>query len=91
MPKLDEAKRQSINARLTKHKEIEDKFKDKQYYSQQHCRFCNWASNGLTIDEAIKENEKHERTHPEYVEWEDNKIGIDEIRERNLKEYRRER
>jgi hypothetical protein len=80
MPKLDDAKRQSIDARLAKHKEIMDKYKGKEYCSQS-CRFCNWASNGLTLDEAIAENEKHERTHFEYDEFEANMIGIDEIRD----------
>jgi hypothetical protein len=80
MPELDEAKRQSINARLAKHKEIEEGFKDKQYTSQ-NCRFCNWASNGLTLDEAIAKNREHERAHPEYEEFEANLLDFQEIRD----------
>jgi len=80
MAKLDDAKRQSINTRLAKHKEVEEQYKNRQYASLS-CRFCNWASNGLTLDEAIEENEKHERTHPEYAEWKANILGFDEIRD----------
>ena len=80
MPLLDEDKRQSIDARLSKRQEIEQRFEGRQYISQ-HCRLCNWASNGLTLDEACEENDKHERSHPEYAEWEASQLGFEEIRE----------
>ena len=59
MPKLDPDKRASIEGRLAVHQRIMDSFKDKQYLAQ-HCHFCNWASNGLSLDEAIAENRRHE-------------------------------
>lgn len=67
MPKLDSKKRTSLDERLAAHREIYDSFGGRKYLGQQ-CRFCNWTSNGLTLDEAIEANEKHEETHPEKVQ-----------------------
>lgn len=80
MPKLSEEKRISIDKRLARSQAITDKFKNKQYISQQ-CRLCGWHSNGLTIEEAIEENRKHEATHPELEEFNNNILDIDEVRD----------
>jgi len=79
MPFLNDDKRQSINSRITRHNEIMKVFENKQFTSQ-YCRLCNWASNGLTLDEAIQENGKHEATHPELTGLDATLFDFDEIR-----------
>lgn len=66
---LDKKKRKSIDERLALHKRLRDSFDGKKY-SSQHCRLCNWASNGLTFEEAIRLNKEHEATHPEAAQIE---------------------
>jgi len=78
MPRLDPETKQSIDNRLEVHERITQSFKGRQYIAL-HCRFCNWASNGLTLEEAIAKNRKHEAHHPEMAEWKANEIGISEI------------
>lgn len=56
--KLSDAERYSINRRLKRHQEIYDVFKGSRYTSQ-HCRYCNWASNGLNLDRATAEDRAH--------------------------------
>ncbi len=80
MPKLDAAKRKSIDDRLALHKRLRDSFEGREYVSQ-HCHLCNWASNGLTLEEAIEANRKHEDTHPETAQIEATGISLKEIRE----------
>jgi hypothetical protein len=65
MPKLSDEERAAIQARQDVHDRIATKLREVQYLSL-HCRLCNWASNGLTIDEAGEANLAHERSHPEY-------------------------
>ena len=78
MPKLTDQERESINSRLRAHEAIMSRFRDKQYVSS-CCRFCNWASNGLTLDEAWDANQKHEKTHQEYDEWETTEISLRQL------------
>ena len=59
MPCLTPEIRQSINARLAVHERIRSSYKDRQYMAM-HCWLCNWASNGLTPEEAEEANRKHE-------------------------------
>lgn len=80
MPKLDSEKRQSINERLALYTRIRESFKGKGYVTQ-HCALCNWASNGLTIEEAIKVSKLHDATHPETAQIEAAEINIDELRD----------
>ena len=80
MPELDSEKRKSINERLALHEELRGHYKDRQYISQ-HCHLCNWASNGLSFEEALEANKKHEATHPETAQIAMSEIGIDEIRD----------
>lgn len=78
MTKLTEDKRKSIDACLAVRKRIEKSFEDRLYTSR-YCFFCNWASNGLGLEEAVATNRMHEKTHPEYAEWVANEISFDEV------------
>jgi len=41
-------------------------------YISLHCRVCNWASNGLSFDEALVTNQRHEyAAHPGLKKWDD--------------------
>lgn len=78
MPKLSDDKRKSIAERQAVTERIRKSFEGMQYTAQ-CCRFCNWASNGLTLDEARKANREHERIHPEQAEFDANLLSISEI------------
>jgi hypothetical protein len=78
MPLLDPVQRESVNQRLALHQELAARFQDRQYTSQ-HCYWCNWASNGLTLDAAVAANREHEATHPENAENEASEIPLDEL------------
>lgn len=49
MPEITSEKREDINRRLARRREIEDLFTESSWESQ-HCCFCNWASNGRSVD-----------------------------------------
>lgn len=68
MPLLSEQDRQRINEASDALKAIRDSFEGRQYFSM-HCRLCNWASNGLTSDEAFQASKEHEQHHKEYSAW----------------------
>ena len=78
MPKLDAEKRKSINERLALHEELRKSFEGRTYFTQ-HCHLCNWASNGLTFDEADEENQRHEATHPETAQIRVTEIDLWEV------------
>jgi hypothetical protein len=78
MPILSDEERAAIQARQDVHDRITAKLREVQYRSY-HCRLCNWASNGLTIDEAWEANLAHERSHPEYNAWTANTVPMSDI------------
>jgi len=78
MPKLSPDTRRDIERRSAIADRIHKSFEERQYTAQ-HCRFCGWASNGLTLDEAIAENGRHEASHPEQQEYDANLPSIDEV------------
>lgn len=80
MPKLTDEQRTRINERLALHKRIRKTFEGRQYASQ-YCYLCNWASNGLTLDEAIEANDAHVKTHPEDAEMKVTSIPMNELRD----------
>lgn len=68
MPILSDEERAAIQARQDAAESIRAMFENRPYYST-HCRLCNWASNGLTPDEAWEASLAHEHSHPEYEAW----------------------
>jgi len=78
MPEITSEKRDWINRRIARRREIEDLIKPVGYTSQ-HCHFCNWASNGLSLTLAVEKNREHERTHPEWAEWESLEIPMEDL------------
>lgn len=78
MPEITSEKRDRINVRLARRKELEELFTS-HFYMSQHCHLCNWASNGLSLDLAVKENKAHQRTHPEWAEWESLEIPMGDL------------
>ena len=64
MPRLTGEQRRKLDEHTTEVETIRVAFQDRQWI-QQHCRLCNWASNGLSFDAATAENQRHEATHPE--------------------------
>ena len=69
MPLLSDEERRSINERLQRENAIRAVFEDRQCLTI-HCYLCNWASNGLTIEEAEGLNRRHEKRHLETAELE---------------------
>ena len=67
MPRLTGEQRRKLDEHTTEVETIRVAFQDRQWI-QQHCRLCNWASNGLSFDAAIAENQRHEATHPTFPE-----------------------
>lgn len=65
MPKLDDTRRQRIKESIRVHNEIKAAFDGKRWESH-HCRYCNWASNGRTFDEAMAADSAH--IHSEHHE-----------------------
>ena len=80
MPKLSDEQRESVNRRLAVHARIRAAFEGRRYVSQ-YCFFCNWASNGLTLDEAAEANQKHEDAHPEIAEYDRAEISLQELQD----------
>ena len=81
MAKLDDGTRKSIDERLAIHARIHKSFEDNQWTSQ-HCCFCNWASNGRTLEDAIEANQEHIKVEhqAEKAEMEATAIPIGELR-----------
>lgn len=49
--------------------EIERRYKDKQYIFLT-CPLCNFACNGLTIEESMASKEEHLKSHSDWPEYE---------------------
>ena len=67
MPKLRDEERESLSKRVAASATLWDRARTR--YWAVSCRWCNWASNGETIDSAIAANREHERGHPELGEY----------------------
>lgn len=78
MPRLTDKERKSINERMALQVKLLESFKGRQFVSQ-HCRLCNWASNGRTLEEAIKANKEHEATHPEIAQFRETELSPSEL------------
>ena len=76
MPRMDLNTRARIETQTARRRQIEEA---QPRYVQIHCHLCNWASNGLTLQEASQANRQHEEDHPEYTEWTTLKVPLDEI------------
>ena len=80
MPKMTDEQRTFVNERLALHERIRASFKGREYTSQ-YCYLCNWASNGLTLDEAVEADAIHVKTHPEDAEMKATRIPMGELRD----------
>ena len=77
MTEIDQALRADIQDRIARRRAIEDAMPQ---YSSQHCRLCNWATNGLDWEETLTAAAAHEEAHPEYQEWRSSTLSAKEIR-----------
>ena len=75
MPKLTDEQRARAAERDALHKKAFEDYGGPRHVSQ-HCRVCNWASNGPTLDEADAINREHEHRHPHVKEWDEKAIAI---------------
>lgn len=69
MPKLDPATRADLGRRIATQIRINERSQRQQYFAL-HCRYCNWTSNGLTLEDAIASNKQHESAHSEKADLE---------------------
>lgn len=81
MPRLTDAQRDSINRRSAATDEVRKRNRALPQYYSQHCNFCNWASNGQTIDEVIAANSQHiqEQHAADMAIIEANRLELNEI------------
>lgn len=79
MPKLSDERRAKVEDSITRRAAILKAVREQAYYTAQHCHFCNWASNGLTREEAVAGNKMHEATHPEYAEYMALQLPVQEL------------
>ena len=78
MPRLSDEQRARLDRVNEVHQRIRQSFEGRQFTSQ-HCRFCNWSSNGRTFEEAMDANRQHEATHTEQVEYDSTHLAVSEI------------
>lgn len=68
MPILSPEERARIEAKEATQRRILESFNARRWHTV-HCHLCNWASNGLTFEEAQEKNRRHEEGHPEWQEY----------------------
>lgn len=80
MPKLPDDQRQSIAARLAAARAVREQFEGHYFFTAQ-CGLCNWASNGVSPDDANAGSRDHQaRMHAqENAILEANRLSMAEI------------
>lgn len=85
MPFLDQETRARVAKGLAERERIRQSFVGRSFVSV-HCYLCQWASNGLTYEEAESANRVHVWLHPEDALMRAMPIGIRDL-QRSLHDH----